>query len=312
MFSSNFVESYQKELASIKSILKKNPRGMTVSDISRKMKINRNSVAKYMDILLISGHVEMVTFGPAKVFFPSRRIPLSTMLNFTSDFIILLDRDFKIIQANENFLSLMDIERESILGNRINDSAKVFFKIPEVLTNIKNALDGKETTIETSVQIGSEKFYFKIKHIPTTFDDGRPGVTLIIKDITERKKTERKMIQTAREWETTFDSITDMISIHDKDFNIIKINKAFAEFLQDKPEKFIGKKCYEVIHGAKKPHSNCPCQQAQLTKKSFIVEFFEPHLGKHLEFSASPIIDDEGEISGSVHIIKDITERKNL
>ena len=42
MFSSNFVESYQKELASIKSILKKNPRGMTVSDISRKMKINRN------------------------------------------------------------------------------------------------------------------------------------------------------------------------------------------------------------------------------------------------------------------------------
>lgn len=312
MFSSNFVESYQKELASIKSILKKNPRGMTVSDISRKMKINRNSVAKYMDILLISGHVEMVTFGPAKVFFPSRRIPLSTMLNFTSDFIILLDRDFKIIQANENFLSLMDIERESILGNRINDSAKVFFKIPEVLTNIKNALDGKETTIETSVQIGSEKFYFKIKHIPTTFDDGRPGVTLIIKDITERKKTERKMIQTAREWETTFDSITDMISIHDKDFNIIKINKAFAEFLQDKPEKFIGKKCYEIIHGAKKPHPNCPCQQAQLTKKSFIVEFFEPHLGKHLEFSASPIIDDEGEISGSVHIIKDITERKNL
>lgn len=312
MFSSDFVESYQKELASIKSILKKNPRGMTVSDISRKMKINRNSVAKYMDILLISGHVEMVTFGPAKVFFPSRRIPLSSMLNFTSDFIILLDRDFKIIQANENFLSLMDIERESILGNRINDSAKVFFKIPEVLTNIKNALDGKETTIETSVQIGSEKFYFKIKHIPTTFDDGRPGVTLIIKDITERKKTERKMIQTAREWETTFDSITDMISIHDKDFNIIKINKAFAEFLQDKPEKFIGKKCYEIIHGAKKPHPNCPCQQAQLTKKSFIVEFFEPHLGKHLEFSASPIIDDEGEISGSVHIIKDITERKNL
>ena len=163
MFSSNFVESYQKELVSIKSILKKNPRGMTVSDISRKMKINRNSVAKYLDILLISGHVEMVTFGPAKVFFPSRRIPLSAMLNFISDFIILLDRDLRIIQANENFLSLMDIERESILGNSFYDSSKAFFKIPEVLTNIKNALDGKETTIESSVQIRSEKIYFKIK-----------------------------------------------------------------------------------------------------------------------------------------------------
>lgn len=311
MFSSNVVESYQKELTSIKSILKKNPRGMTVSDMSRKMKINRNSVAKYLDILLISGHVEMVTFGPAKVFFPSRRVPLSTMLNFTSDFIVLLDRDLRIIQANENFLNLMDIERESILGNRIYDSSKELFKIPEVLTSINNALDGEETTIETSVQIRSEKNYFKIKHIPTTFDDGRPGVTLIIKDITQQKRTERKMTQAIREWETTFDSITEMVSILDKDFNIIKINKAFAEFLQDKPEKFIGKKCYNIIHGAKKPHSNCPYQQLQLTKKSFIVEFFEPHLGKHLEFSTSPIFDEEGEISGSVHIIKDITKRNN-
>ena len=160
------MELYQNEIALVKTILRENPRGMTITDISRKMKINRNSVAKYLDILLISGHVEMVTFGPAKVFFPSRRIPLSTMLNFTSDFIILLDRDLRIIQANENFLSLMDIERESILGNRIYDSSKEFFKIPEVLTNIKNALDGKETTIETSVQIRSEKIYFKIKHIP--------------------------------------------------------------------------------------------------------------------------------------------------
>ena len=311
MFLSNFVESYQKELASIKSILKESPRGMTVSDISRKMKINRNSVAKYLDVLLISGHVEMVTFGPAKVFFPSRRIPVSTMLNFTSDFIILLDRELKVVQVNEKFLNLMDIERESILGNRIDDSSKAFFKIPEVLTNIKNALDGKETTIETSFQNGPDELHFKIKYIPMTFDDGGPGVTLIIKDITEQKRTERKMTLAIREWETTFNSITDMISIHDKDFNIVKVNKAFAEFLQDKPERFIGKKCYEIIHGTKKPHSNCPCQQTQSIKKSSIVEFFEPHLGKHLEVSASPIINEEGENSGSIHIIKDITERKN-
>ncbi len=311
MFLSNFVESYQKELASIKSILKESPRGMTVSDISRKMKINRNSVAKYMDILLISGHVEMVTFGPAKVFFPSRRIPVSSMINFTSDFMILLDKELKVVQVNEKFLSLMDIECESILGNRIDDHSKAFFKIPEVLTNTKNALDGKESTIETSFLNGPDELHFKIKYIPTTFDDGEPGVILIIEDITKQKRTERKLTQAVKEWETTFNSITDMISIHDKDFNIVKVNKAFAEFLQDKSEKFIGKKCYEIIHGTKKSHPNCPCQKIQLIKKSSIVEFFEPHLGKHLEVSASPIINEEGEISGSIHIIKDITERKN-
>lgn len=305
------MESYQKELVSIKSILKESPRGMTVSDISRKMRINRNSVAKYLDVLLISGHVEMVTFGPAKVFFPSRRIPISSMINFTSDFMILLDKELKVVQVNENFLNLMDIERESILGNRINDSPKAFFKIPELLTNTKNALDGKESTIETSFLNGPDELHFKIKHIPTTFDDGEPGVILIIEDITKQKRTERKLTQAVKEWETTFNSITDMISIHDKDFNIVKVNKAFAEFLQDKPEKFIGKKCYEIIHGTKKSHSNCPCQKKQLIKKSSIFEFFEPHLRKHLEVSTSPIINEEGEVSGSIHIIKDRTERKN-
>ena len=62
------MESYQQELTEIKTILKSNPKGMTVTDIARQIHINRNSVAKYLDILLISGHAEMVTFGPAKVY----------------------------------------------------------------------------------------------------------------------------------------------------------------------------------------------------------------------------------------------------
>ena len=81
------MDGYQHEITLIKKILQENPKGMTVTDISRKIKINRNSVAKYLDIMRISGHVEMITFGPAKVFFPSRRVPISNMLNYTSDFI---------------------------------------------------------------------------------------------------------------------------------------------------------------------------------------------------------------------------------
>ena len=76
------MDEYQREITLIKRVLSDNPKGMTVTDISRKIKINRNSVAKYLDIMRISGHVEMITFGPAKVFFPSRRIPISDMLNY--------------------------------------------------------------------------------------------------------------------------------------------------------------------------------------------------------------------------------------
>ena len=41
----------------IKKILKWRPRGITISDLASQMKMNRNLVAKYLEILLISGQV---------------------------------------------------------------------------------------------------------------------------------------------------------------------------------------------------------------------------------------------------------------
>ena len=305
------METYQKELARIKEILKENSRGMTVTDISKELNMNRNSVAKYLDILLISGHAEMVTFGPAKVFFPSRRIPISAMLNFTLDYVVLFDKELKVIQVNDNLIRLLNIRGDKIIGQKIEETSISIFRIPEMVEYAKKALDGNESSLEGSFEVEEEELYFKAKHIPTTFDDGEPGVTLIIEDITDQKVAQEKLKRAVNEWETTFNSITDMVSIHDKDFNIIKANNAFAEYFHSELKEIIGKKCYEIMHGTKNMHSSCPFKQIQISKKPATVQFYEPHLGKHLEISASPIFDENGEISGSVHIMKDVTDRKN-
>ena len=47
----------QEKITRIKQVLKWRPRGMTISDLSSHMKLNRNLVAKYLEILLISGQV---------------------------------------------------------------------------------------------------------------------------------------------------------------------------------------------------------------------------------------------------------------
>ena len=180
----------------------------------------------------------------------------------------------------------------------------------EMAANAKKALDGSESSSEAIFKIEKEEFYFRAKHIPTTFDDGEPGVTLIIEDITDQKIAHQKLIRAINEWEATFNSITDMVSIHDRDFNIVKANNAFIKYFQSKYGKIIGKKCYEIMHGKKKMYSSCPCKKIQSSKKPATVDFFEPYLGKHLEISASPIFDEYGKVSGSVHIMKDITNRK--
>ncbi|NMB78378.1 MAG: histidine kinase, partial [Methanomicrobiales archaeon] len=55
--------------------LKRHPKGLMISDLSSRLRINRNVMAKYLEILLVSGDVEMDIQGNAKLFTLSKRIP---------------------------------------------------------------------------------------------------------------------------------------------------------------------------------------------------------------------------------------------
>ncbi|MBA4419197.1 MAG: hypothetical protein C0392_15015 [Syntrophus sp. (in: bacteria)] len=124
------------------------------------------------------------------------------------------------------------------------------------------------------------------------------------------KEAEKLIKESAEEWITTFDSITDMVSIHDSDFKFLRVNKAYAHAVNMTQEELIGKHCYEVIHGTACPIPGCPHEQTLKTVKSASVEIYEPHLSIYLEISTSPILDRKGTVTGSVHIVKDITSRK--
>lgn len=203
------MDSYQQEITLIKQILKENPKGMTVTDISRKIKINRNSVAKYLDIMRISGHVEMITFGPAKVFFPSRRVPVHNMLDYTSDYILVFDKNYRINTINNSFLDFLEANREEIIGQDVNETIlKIFKEHKELSQAINEALDGKRLTKDVDFKREGEKIYFKIRVIPITFDDGTHGVTLIITNITYHKIAEKAL----RESQDNFKDLLDKIN----------------------------------------------------------------------------------------------------
>jgi PAS domain S-box-containing protein len=142
--------------------------------------------------------------------------------------------------------------------------------------------------------------------------NGKREFQTIYNDVTERKQFEKKLEQAAQEWKTTFDSITDMISIHDKDNRIVRTNKALADLLKTTPKELIGKSCHEVIHGTKEPPVNCPHLQTLKTGKSTITETFNPNLDIYLHESTSPLLNENGEVTGSVIVARDVTQQKRL
>ncbi|MDD5439513.1 MAG: ATP-binding protein, partial [Candidatus Omnitrophica bacterium] len=131
------------------------------------------------------------------------------------------------------------------------------------------------------------------------------------REITERKKLEEKLATIAQEWETTFNSINDLVSIQSaKDNSLMKVNKAYAEFFKMKPEDIIGMKCHKIVHETDAPCLGCPHQETIKTRQSSRLEYFEERFGLFLEVSTYPIFDNHHEVIATVHIVKDITQRK--
>ncbi|MEZ5335864.1 MAG: PAS domain S-box protein [Methanolobus sp.] len=184
------MELYRKETDQIKSILKDNPRGLSVTDISRKIGTNRNTVAKYLEILRISGHIEMESVGTAKIYFLSQRIPISTLLDFSSDYIIVIDSELKVVQVNDKFSDAIEISKKELSGKTIDEILPPMISNRTLMEKINEALNGKELVEMMDIIINSELWFLKTKLIPSTFDDGERGVTLIMENITEEIKSQ--------------------------------------------------------------------------------------------------------------------------
>jgi PAS domain S-box-containing protein len=111
----------------------------------------------------------------------------------------------------------------------------------------------------------------------------------------------------------TLNTLTDIITVHDNDYNIIKANNAARSMLNlPDPEKHKELKCYTYYHGLDAPPDNCPSCNCHETGMSTSFEIYEPHLNMNVEVRAMPRYDSENNMIGSIHIVRDVTERQNI
>ncbi|WP_406670186.1 PAS domain-containing protein [Methanolobus sp. ZRKC4] len=265
----------------IKNVLKDNPRGLSVTDISKKIGINRNTVAKYLEILRISGHIEMESIGTAKIYYLSQKIPISTLLNFTSDNILVIDSEHKVVQANERFADMLGIPKKELSGRPIEELITPMMSTRTFIEKIDEGIKGKELVEILDLIIKNELRFFKTKIIPSTFDDGESSVTVIMenitenmnslnylkeeqekleilvsertselkksnellkKEITERKVAEERILEEHAKAQNYLDVAGVLIMVLDKDKNCTLINRKGLGILECDIEDIIGKK----------------------------------------------------------------------
>jgi two-component system NtrC family sensor kinase len=110
-------------------------------------------------------------------------------------------------------------------------------------------------------------------------------------------------------WERTFDSISDPIVISDHRFRILRINRAAARALDLPLRRAAGRVCHRVLLGSDQP---CPWHDGLARGVSVSTDRYLPHLKRWFCFSAFPFQDERRRTVGVVHVLRDITEERNL
>ena len=144
----------------------------------------------------------------------------------------------------------------------------------------------------------------------------RTGVVSVVRDITERKSAEAER-EAARELlQVTVDGVHEPLMLIGTDYQVKLMNQAVRD---DYP---VGKGtgplyCYQVLHHRDTPCSGaahlCPLEQVResLRPVTVVHEHVRLEGGKRLfEINVSPLLGEDGTLTGIVESARDITERK--
>lgn len=182
----------ERTAALILKTLKFRPRGMTITEIAATTRIHRQTVSRNLEILRAAGQVDVRSIGQAKLYSSAQRVPLSAFLCFTRNLILVLDSGLNIVQVNDQYLRLAHRTRDDLIGTSLYDADLPVVSTPDAVSLIVGA-QKEQVVADLRYRLGEKDLFFQTQVIPTTFEDGEKGSTVVLEDITERKEYVRTM-----------------------------------------------------------------------------------------------------------------------
>lgn len=120
--------------------------------------------------------------------------------------------------------------------------------------------------------------------------------------------TRQALARSEKEWQDTFDAITDPVFIHDHEYRVIRCNRSYAAAARLGNAAIIGRPYYEIFPKTATPAACC---RAALSRQEGIAEeTYVPELDRYYNIHFIPVNDAKGSYRHSLHVMNDITAHK--
>jgi PAS domain S-box-containing protein len=224
----------------IENVLRFKNKGMSISEIARSTKLNRNSVAKYLEMMRLSGQVERHYVGSAKVYTLSRRLPLPNILSFSSDYIIVLDDGGKVVQVNDQYLKLCGREKEEVISETIEETLLPLLNTPEIREVVAGGSAENVCSRDLEFLKDENTLHYRARSVPTVLEGDEKGLVVLIEDITEEVKTRERLQLQEQSLRGILEGQNELVCSFTPDQRHIFANDAYCEYFGLNKEDLIG------------------------------------------------------------------------
>jgi len=265
------------------------------------------------------------------------------MIDFLPDATFVIDLEGRVIAWNRALEEMTGVAAESVLGKGDYEYAMPFYgERKPMLANLvfmpEAEIEARYDTVEKSgdtlvVDVFIPTYrpggaYFWAKAGPLYDAQGTMvGAIETIRDITDRKLAEQEMAATQRRMAEIIDFLPDATFVIDADGHVIAWNRAMEEMTGVAADAILGKGDHEYalpFYGERKPmlanlilmpeaEVDARYDAVERIGDTLVVDVFIPTFGPEGVYfwaKASPLYDAQGELSGAIQTIRDISDRK--
>ncbi len=240
---------------------------------------------------------------------------LSALIENTADRIWSVDRDYRLIVGNQNFLQNL----ARVTGQKIEKGASLL-DLPNIPTvydlewrsYYDRALAGERFQVEVPGRLTERPFFAQYRFSPILTHAGEiSGVTITGSDITARKQAEAALRDEQERIITILNTVGDPIFVKDNDHRILLANRAFYNMFGLDESAVIGKTLAENVPEDERAHFLAVDRQVldsgipDLREETLTVGNFT----RTIVTRKTRFVENSGKkfLVGSIH---DLTERK--